>query len=109
MELIISIIGVITAVLSFILSCSGIIHNRYKAVDDYFTKMEDEKFIEARKHIYNIKNDELRINDEQIAMVVNYFHHWGILAKKRYLPTWVFDDEGGNGVCRMYDKTKKIH
>lgn len=106
-ELIISIVSGITAILSIIISCIGLIHNRYQAVDDFFTKMEDEEFIAARNHVYNSEDEELNVDDKQASIVVNFFHHWEILAKKKYLPMWVFDGASGAGTCRLYCKTKK--
>ena len=40
------------------------------------------------------------------AIVINFFHHWGLLARKGYLPLWVFDYGSGAGVIRYYEILK---
>ncbi len=44
--------------------------------------------------------------DEKAAIIVNFFHHWGMLTKKRYLPMWVYRNATGNGACRLYECVK---
>ena len=73
-----------------------------KAVNEFFTAVEDEKLIAAKRHIYN--STKFTLDDEEAAIVVNFFHHWGLLVKKHYLPIWVFDSGTGKGACRLYEK-----
>lgn len=114
MELYLSIIGAVTGIAGFIFSMLEHRRTRFLAVHDYLSAVESVEFIEAKKHVYN--NDEFDITDNQAAMVVNYLHHWGMLAKRKYLPLWVFDGATGTGACRLYEKLlpyienrKKIH
>ena len=105
-DLTIGIISGVTAIISILISCFGIIHNRFLAVDKFLTKVEEDDFIKVKKYIYNHSGD-FDVEDEQAAIIVNFFHHWGMLAKKHYLPLWVFDGATGYGLCRLYNKTKK--
>lgn len=104
-KLVISIVSGITAIISVFISCFGIVHNRFLAVDKFLTKIEDHNFVDVKKYIYN-HNGPFDIDDEQAATIVNFFHHWGMLAKRHYLPMWVFDGATGRGMCRLYQKTK---
>lgn len=71
MELIISIVSGVTAIISVFISCFGFIHNRFLAVDEFLTKVEDDKFLEVKKYIYN-HNGAFDIDDGQAAIIVNF-------------------------------------
>lgn len=106
-QLCLSIIGAVTGTIGAIIGILGILHNRFLAVNQYMEALEDVRFLEARTHIYNKDpNRPIPINSEDASIIVNFFHHWGLLAKKHYLPLWVFDSGSGSGVIRLYDLTK---
>lgn len=104
-----SIIGTVTGIVGMFtgigsLVYSGLNHRRdcYLAVHEYLTAVEDKDFIEAKKYVYSTSHFE--IDDEKAAVIVNFFHHWGMLAKRKYLPLWVFDGATGKGACRLYER-----
>lgn len=102
-----SIIGGVTGVTGMIISFLGIRRNRYESIHEYLTQIDDKEFIETRRKVYSKDyNENCNISDEDAARVVNFFHHWGILAKKNYIPIWIFYGASGNGVCRLYEKTQ---
>lgn len=106
-QLCLSVIGAVTGTIGAIIGILGILHNRFLAVNQYMEALEDVRFIEARTRIYNqAPNQPIPINNEDASIIVNFFHHWGLLAKKHYLPLWVFDSGSGSGVIRLYDLTK---
>lgn len=80
-------------------------NNQYLAIHEYLKGFEDPEFIAARSAVYN-HTGESQIDDEKMAMVVNYYHHWGILAKERYLPLRVFDEGSATSVIRLYEKSE---
>lgn len=71
MSIVLSIISGITAVVGMIISVFSIRHNRFLAVDEFLTKIEDNNFIEAKKYMYN--NDVYDIENEYAAIIVNFF------------------------------------
>lgn len=105
-ELLLSIIGACTGIFGAVCGFFGIIHNRFLAVNEYLTALEDSEFVEARKQIYN-QEEKLSPDDVQASVVVNFFHHWGLMARKHYLPLWVFDSGSGAGVIRLYSLTEQ--
>lgn len=106
-ELCLSIIGAVTGVIGTAIGISGIMHNRFLAVSQYMEALEEKDFIDARARIYNwTANQPIPIDNKDASIIVNFFHHWGLLAKKHYLPLWVFDSGSGSGVIRLYDLTK---
>lgn len=100
---ILSVIGAVTGISGLIISILDHQRSRYFAVHEYLSAVESEEFVKAKQHVYN--NVDFNVEDEQAAIVVNFFHHWGMLARRRYLPMWIFDGATGNGVCRLYEKT----
>ncbi len=108
-ELCLSVGSFIIALAGLIISIFSFVNNRYLAVDEFFKKMEDEKFIESRNYVY--KNDITdNISDSgniHAAAIVNFYQHWGLLAKKKYLPMWVFDGGTGQGTLRLFNRTQK--
>lgn len=107
-ELYFSLIGAITGITGAVLGILGIFHNRFLATHQYLEAIEELPFIDARSRIYNSDpNHPIAIDNKDAALMVNFFHHWGLFTKKHYLPLWVFDYGSGAGVIRIYDLTKE--
>ncbi len=106
-SIIFSLIGAVTGISGMILGFWGLIHSKNEAVNNYFSVMESKEFSNARRFVYN---NDLSLEDEDASQnasyVVNFYHHWGLLVKKGYLPIWVFDSGSGAGTIRMYELTK---
>lgn len=109
MEVFLSILGALGGVAGIISIIEVVLNtrnNHYLAVHEFLSGLDDAEFISARAAVYNHTGVQ-RLDDKDIAIVVNYFHHWGLLAKKKYLPLWVFDYGSGAGVIRLYEITKE--
>lgn len=104
-SLVLSIIGAITGIAGMVFGIFGILHNRFLAVHDYLSGIDDPDFISARSAVYNGGGGD-SLDNEDLAAVINFFHHWGMLARKGYLPLWVFDSGCGAGVVRLYERSK---
>lgn len=98
-----SVIGAITGIIGLIISLIGMQKSRYDVVSEFLSQIEDSEFIKIRKYVYN---EALEENDPKAASIVNFFHHWGLMVKKHYLPIWVFDGATGNGMLRLFEKVK---
>ena len=102
LSLILSIIGAITGVSGMVVGILGVVRSRYQTVSEFFSAVEKPEFIRARGAVYAAK--EFAVGDENAAYVINFFHHWGLMAKKHYLPMWVFDGASGAGAVRLYER-----
>ncbi len=100
------VIGTITGILGIVFSLLRARRDKYDAVSEFLTQIEDEKFISVKNYVYNHERNEWDVKDEQAAIIVNFFHHWGMLAKRKYLPMWVFKNATGIGACRLYESVK---
>lgn len=104
--LICTIVGACAGLTGMVFGIISIKHNRYLAVNAYMSGIEKKEFVAARSHVYNTK-EPLTIQDEQAAEVINFFQHWGLMARKKYLPMWVFESGAGAGVIRLYRVTEQ--
>lgn len=101
-NIVLSLFSGLSAIVSIIGGFLSLKHNQFKAVDEFLTKIESTEFIEAKNHVYN--SETFDITDQKAAIIVNFFHHWGLLTKKRYLPLWVFKGATGQGANRLYKR-----
>ncbi len=99
---ILSIVGAVAGISGFFIALLDHRRSCVYSVHEYLTKVESEEFIKAKQYVYN--HDQFEVTDEYAAIIVNFFHHWGMLAKRKYLPMWVFDGATGNGAYRLYEK-----
>lgn len=99
-----AIIGMATGILGAIFGCCGFFHNRFLAVHQFLSGLHTEEAIKARKHVYETEADDICVGDEDASKIVNFYHQWGLLAKHKYLPLWVFNDGNREGVNRLYKK-----
>lgn len=80
-ELCLSIIGAVTGVIGTAIGISGIMHNRFLAVNQYMEALEEKDFIDARARIYNwTPNQPIPMDNKDASIIVNFFHHWGLLG-----------------------------
>lgn len=104
---VLSVVGAVTGVIGSVFGAVGILRNRYLAVDRYLEAVEAPAFMSVKHIIYNRDITEpYSIDCNEAAQIANFFHHWGLLAKKRYLPLWVFDYGSGAGAVRLYELTR---
>lgn len=101
--LILDIIGVATGTIGMVVAGLSYRDKRFIAAKQYLEAFGDPDFLRARKHVYNTPPCDMDIRDEQASLVVNFFHEWGLLAKQRYLPMWVFKDANKAAVIRQYE------
>lgn len=104
--LICAIIGACAGLTGMVFGIIGIKHNKYLAVHAFMSGIESKELVAARNHVYNAEQP-LSIQDEQAAEVINFLQHWALLARKGYLPMWVFESGAGAGAIRLYETTEQ--
>lgn len=86
-ELIFSIIGAITGIAGFVFGLVSLFHSRNDAINNFFSIIESKEFSDARAYLYNNKMSLINPFTDTVAaqsasFIVNFYHHWGLLAKK---------------------------
>lgn len=105
-ELCLSVVGAVAGIVGSVISIFGVFHNRFLAVHQYLEAVESTDFMKAKAAIYNSDPGQIPLDSNEAAQIVNFFHHWGLLARKHYLPMWVFDSGTGAGAIRLYELTQ---
>lgn len=104
-ELCLSVIVAVTGIFGTAISILGVVNNRFLAIRQYMEGVEAPEFIKARTAIRNIEDSsQISLDNIEAAQLVNFFDHWGLLAKKHYLPLWVFNSGSGDGIIDYYNK-----
>ncbi len=110
LEQIITIVGALSGIAALGISLWGV--NRYEkkrnqfiAVHKYLSDMASVEMLNAKRNIYKMKKHRwaIPISNSSASLVVGQLHHWGLLAKKGYLPMWVFDEGSASGVIRLFN------
>lgn len=90
------------------------IHNYQKgqtsSVNDYFKHGDSNEQKNIRKNVYSDFDNgveiKYKVNDENISKLISFYEFWGLMYKKKYLPSWTFDNYAGNVVNKIYNISK---
>lgn len=107
---IVNIVAILSGVSGILVGTASIRISNMGAVKEYFQQGDNKENAEARKEIYHKINNNIRIdkNDVAAASVVSFFHFWGAMVKKHYLPVWVFDSASGYAVIKLYEGLQEM-
>lgn len=102
-----SLLAIITGVIAIFMSFIEVNKAKLDAVKDYFQQGDDNEYVDARKYIFNnykySKNYNIKEKySESKAKVCNFFHFWGLMNRKGYLPIWVFEGSSGVQVVKLF-------
>lgn len=102
---IVDIVAILSGISGILVGAASIRISNLGAVEEYFQQGDSKEYTEARRKIY-VKieqNQKIEQDDPDVAAVVSFFHFWGLMVKKRYLPAWVFESASGYAVIRLYE------
>ena len=107
-ELCLSVIGAVTGIVGTAIGILGVVNNRFLAIREYMAGVEAPEFIKARAAIREIEDpSQIPLDNTDAAQLVNFLDHWGLLAKKHYLPLWVFNSGSGDGIIEYYNQVRE--
>lgn len=104
MQILPGVVGMATGIVGMVSGLKGMQHNKAVTIDKFFSALESKDFIKVKKAIYTKEITD--VHDEDAASIANFYHHWGLMVKKKYLPIWVFDGGTGEGVIRSYERVR---
>lgn len=101
---VVNIVAIISGVSGVIMGLTSFKMANLDAVKEYFQQGDSDDFIKARKNVYKTAEEKRKIekHNENAAKVISFFHFWGLMVKKKYLPIWVFEDASGFAVVKLY-------
>lgn len=102
---VVNIVAILSGISGILVGAASIRISNLGAVKEYFQQGDTPEFIEARRKVYSKidKNVKIDKNDVDAASIVSFFHFWGLMVKKKYLPLWVFESSSGQAVVRLYE------
>lgn len=105
MKDVVNIVAILSGISGILVGAASIRISNLGAVKEYFQQGDTPEFIEARKKLYSKidRNIKINKNDLDAASIVSFFHFWGLMVKKKYLPIWVFESSSGQALIRLYE------
>ena len=102
---VVNIVAILSGISGVLIGVASIRISNMEAVKEYFQQGDSLENVAARKEIYCKINNNIKIdkNDVAAGSIISFFHFWGIMVKKKYLPLWVFESASGYAVIRLYE------
>ena len=102
---IVNIVAILSGISVILVGAASIRISNLGSVQEYFQQGDSKEYTEARRKLYNKIDKKQKIDKDDLdaAIVVSFFHFWGLMVKKHYLPIWVFESASGYAVIRLYE------
>ena len=102
---VVNIVAILSGISGILVGAASIRISNLGAVQEYFQRGDTKEYTEARRKLYNKIDNKQKIDKDDLdaGIVVSFFHFWGLMVKKHYLPIWVFDSASGYAVIRLYE------
>lgn len=102
---VVNIVAILSGISGILVGAASIRISNLGAVQEYFQQGDSKEYTEARRRVYDKIQKKQKIDKEDIdaGIVVSFFHFWGLMVKKHYLPVWVFESASGYAVIRLYE------
>ena len=102
---IVNIVAILSGISGILVGAASIRISNLGAVQEYFQQGDSREYTEARRKLYYKidKREKIDKDDIDAGIVVSFFHFWGLMVKKHYLPVWVFESASGYAVIRLYE------
>jgi len=135
LQYIVGFVAIISGISGVLLGLSSTKTSQLESVRTFFEKSDSTEYMKARKALYTYKkyleetsidlfdpkfnmkfiwdsNESVVLVKEDImkyiSYICNFYHLWGLLTKKGFLPLWVFESSSGISVCILYDLSKPV-
>jgi hypothetical protein len=135
LQYVVGFVAIVSGLSGVLLGLSSTKTSQLESVRTFFEKSDSTEYMKARKALYTYKEhlEETQIDlfDDNFKMdfvwdshestillkddilkyisyICNFYHLWGLLTKKGFLPLWVFESSSGIGVCILYELSKPV-
>ncbi|WP_390607273.1 acyltransferase [Dorea longicatena] len=107
---VVNIVAILSGISGVLIGVASIRISNMGAVKEYFQQGDSLENVAARKEIYCKINNNIKIdkNDVAAGSIISFFHFWGLMVKKKYLPLWVFESASGYAVIRLYEGLQEM-
>ena len=96
---VVNIVAILSGISAILVGVASIRISNLGAVKEYFQQGDNKEYTTARHNLYKKFEEGVSIdpNDADASNTVSFFHFWGLMVKKKYLPFWVF-----KSACEMF-------
>ena len=96
---VVNIVAILSGISAILVGVASIRISNLGAVKEYFQQGDNKEYTTARHNLYKKFEEGVSIdpNDADASNTVSFFHFWGLMVKKKYLPFWVFKSASGHG------------
>ncbi|WHZ02787.1 hypothetical protein QNH48_28360 [Neobacillus sp. YX16] len=74
----------------------------FEAIREYFQQGDTPEMISSRNKIYASADNGTPLDYKAAAEVCSFFHFWGMMVQKGFLPLWIFKSASGPSVVRLF-------
>ncbi|WP_206759420.1 DUF4760 domain-containing protein [Guptibacillus hwajinpoensis] len=74
----------------------------FEAIREYFQQGDTPEMTKARHNIYESENKGVDLDPEAATLICSFFHFWGMMVKKGFLPLWIFKSASGPSIVRLH-------
>ena len=101
-ELMVGLAAIASGVSGILMSLSASRVANFEAIREYFQQGDTPEMTATRHKIYEAERTGEPVDPKAAAEVCSFFHFWGMMVKKKYLPLWIFKSASGPSVVRLY-------
>ena len=107
---VVNIVAILSGISAILVGVASIRISNLGAVKEYFQQGDNKEYTTARHNLYKKFEEGVSIdpNDADASNTVSFFHFWGLMVKKKYLPFWVFKSASGHAVIRLYEGLREM-
>ena len=107
---VVNIVAILSGISAILVGIASIRISNLGAVKEYFQQGDNKEYTTARHNLYKKFDENVPIdpNDADASNTVSFFHFWGLMVKKKYLPFWVFKSASGYAVIRLYEGLQEM-
>lgn len=98
---VVGVVAILSGIAGIVMGIASARQASLEAVKEYFQQGDEDAYVEARRRIFNEKGT---ITEADLSKVANFFHFWGLMNRKGYLPIWVFEGSSGIQIVKLYQK-----
>jgi hypothetical protein len=74
----------------------------FEAIREYFQQGDTPEMIASRNKIYDSEKNGTPLDVKAASEICSFFHFWGMMVEKGFLPIWIFKSASGPSIVRLY-------
>jgi hypothetical protein len=74
----------------------------FEAIREYFQQGDTPEMIASRNKIYQSEKDGTPVDTKAASEICSFFHFWGMMVEKGFLPLWIFKSASGPSIVKLY-------